>query len=67
MGVVTVHNFKVWDNKNDRYVVSRYMTTADRIEREFNGVVMEGTALVIDESELDGNYLYADERPTGTI
>ena len=67
MGVVTVHNFKVWDIRNDRFVVARYMTTADKVENEFKGVVIEGTALVIDESELDDNYLYVDEKPAGTV
>jgi hypothetical protein len=57
MSKVTVHRFKVFEINSGQEVVSKFYATRQAIE-QFKGVLIEGSAIEIEESMLDGNGRY---------
>jgi hypothetical protein len=63
-GVVTVHHFRVWDYRRDKYVNQPLKTTAERI-RQVKGEIIPGTAEDVAASALDPEGRYDPQHPIG--
>jgi hypothetical protein len=57
MAKTTVYKFKVWDQAIGTYVYPLYRSTEVGIKAR-SGVIIEGTAKEVDDSELDGQWRY---------
>lgn len=53
--MVTVHHFKVWNQRNGRYVVQPFKRTADGIQGIRTAEIIPGTAEEVELADLDAN------------
>jgi hypothetical protein len=60
-GMVTVHQFRVWDITRDEYVIPSRKATAEFI-RVAKGVIIPGTAEDVDLASLDRQERYDPRR-----
>jgi hypothetical protein len=62
VGTVTVYSFKHLDEHHNKDVIAPRKATREAIKRA-QGIVIEESAQVVDESELDGSGFYPRKPP----
>ena len=63
MSKIKVSSFKTYSITAGEYIISKFMAP-DEIISKVNGVPIDNTTIEVDESELNGNYMYLPKLET---